>query len=189
MLELIIFLILAFFTYVLISSLVFKIKGGNLGCISSIITLFITFIICVPLSEKLNPYKAESFFNKETIIKKVEDYKSEYLKNNKDYLEKISISNYYNSNDSKKIKELKIGCLCRDGNIVSSIDNDACSNNGGIYHTIFVEIIKYEPPKLKYHYNFNNSETPSSGGPVHVRGYFRKDGTYVSPHNRRLPNR
>ena len=69
MLELIIFLILAFFTYVLISSLVFKIKGGNLGCISSIITLFITFIICVPLSEKLNPYKAESFFNKETIIK------------------------------------------------------------------------------------------------------------------------
>ncbi|MGE0266662.1 MAG: TonB C-terminal domain-containing protein [Candidatus Obscuribacterales bacterium] len=29
----------------------------------------------------------------------------------------------------------------------------------------------------------------SSGGPVHVRGYFRKDGTYVRPHTRRRPSR
>lgn len=27
--------------------------------------------------------------------------------------------------------------------------------------------------------------TPSTGGPVHVKGYFRKDGTYVRPHTRR----
>lgn len=28
----------------------------------------------------------------------------------------------------------------------------------------------------------------SSGGPVHVRGYTRKDGTYVAPHYRSAPN-
>lgn len=27
--------------------------------------------------------------------------------------------------------------------------------------------------------------THNMGGPVHVKGYYRKDGTYVSPHNRR----
>lgn len=26
-------------------------------------------------------------------------------------------------------------------------------------------------------------------GPVHVRGYYRKDGTYVRPHTRSLPRR
>lgn len=26
-----------------------------------------------------------------------------------------------------------------------------------------------------------------SGGPVHVRGYYRRDGTYVRPHTRRRP--
>jgi hypothetical protein len=29
----------------------------------------------------------------------------------------------------------------------------------------------------------------SSGGSVHVRGYYRKDGTYVRPHTRRSPSR
>src|SRR5439155_18849094 len=28
----------------------------------------------------------------------------------------------------------------------------------------------------------------SAGGAVHVRGYFRKDGTYVSPHVRSYPD-
>jgi endonuclease YncB( thermonuclease family) len=31
--------------------------------------------------------------------------------------------------------------------------------------------------------------TPSSSGQVHVRGYYRKDGTYVAPHTRRRPSR
>lgn len=29
---------------------------------------------------------------------------------------------------------------------------------------------------------------PPSYGPVHVRGYFRRDGTYVRPHTRRSPH-
>lgn len=28
-----------------------------------------------------------------------------------------------------------------------------------------------------------------SGGPVYVKGYYRKDGTYVRPHTRRAPRR
>ncbi len=31
----------------------------------------------------------------------------------------------------------------------------------------------------------SGSYTPSSGGSIHVRGYYRKDGTYVRPHTRR----
>lgn len=30
---------------------------------------------------------------------------------------------------------------------------------------------------------------PSTGGSVHVRGYYRKNGTYVRPHTRRAPRR
>ncbi len=31
----------------------------------------------------------------------------------------------------------------------------------------------------------SSSYTPSSGGSIHVKGYYRKDGTYVRPHTRR----
>jgi hypothetical protein len=30
---------------------------------------------------------------------------------------------------------------------------------------------------------------PTTGGPVHVKGYFKKDGTYVKPHTRRSPRK
>lgn len=30
---------------------------------------------------------------------------------------------------------------------------------------------------------------PSIGGPVHVRGYYRRNGTYVAPHTRSRPRR
>jgi tetratricopeptide (TPR) repeat protein len=33
------------------------------------------------------------------------------------------------------------------------------------------------------------SSVPGTGGPVHVRGYTRKDGTYVAPHTRSAPRR
>jgi hypothetical protein len=33
------------------------------------------------------------------------------------------------------------------------------------------------------------SYSPSTGGTVHVRGYYRKDGTYVRPHTRSSPRR
>lgn len=32
------------------------------------------------------------------------------------------------------------------------------------------------------------SYTPTGSGPVHVRGYFRRDGTYVRPHTRSRPH-
>lgn len=34
-----------------------------------------------------------------------------------------------------------------------------------------------------------SSDSYSGGGTVHVRGYYRKDGTYVRPHTRRSPRR
>lgn len=33
----------------------------------------------------------------------------------------------------------------------------------------------------------DGSYGPSSGGPVHVRGYYRRDGTHVRPHTRSRP--
>ncbi|MDV3835250.1 hypothetical protein CMU13_18180 [Elizabethkingia anophelis] len=41
----------------------------------------------------------------------------------------------------------------------------------------------------RYPYNNTYYNTSSTGGSVHVRGYYRKDGTYVSPHTRRSPRR
>jgi len=35
----------------------------------------------------------------------------------------------------------------------------------------------------------SNTYKPGTGGPVHVRGYYRKNGTYVSPHTRSAPSR
>lgn len=42
------------------------------------------------------------------------------------------------------------------------------------------------PPGKKYKYNLY---TPSSGGTVNVKGYYRKNGTYVRPHTRSAPHR
>lgn len=39
-------------------------------------------------------------------------------------------------------------------------------------------------PRVKPRYNEEHSSY-SGGGTVHVKGYFRKDGTYVRPHTRR----
>lgn len=39
-------------------------------------------------------------------------------------------------------------------------------------------------------YNTNSSTgPPSSGGTVNVKGYYRKNGTYVKPHTRNAPSR
>ncbi|MBO9592406.1 MAG: hypothetical protein J7599_05800 [Niabella sp.] len=35
----------------------------------------------------------------------------------------------------------------------------------------------------------SDTYTPGTGGPVHVQGYYRKDGTYVRPHTRSAPSR
>ena len=37
--------------------------------------------------------------------------------------------------------------------------------------------------------NYNSSTRSSSGGTVNVKGYTRKDGTYVRPHTRSAPRR
>ncbi|AQX10870.1 hypothetical protein [Elizabethkingia meningoseptica] len=43
----------------------------------------------------------------------------------------------------------------------------------------------YKKPTSSYDYTPNTS----SSGTVHVKGYTRKDGTYVSPHTRSAPRR
>ncbi|ROI05044.1 MULTISPECIES: hypothetical protein [unclassified Chryseobacterium] len=43
----------------------------------------------------------------------------------------------------------------------------------------------YNNPTSSYNY----TPSTSSGGTVHVKGYTRKDGTYVSPHTRSSPRR
>ena len=37
--------------------------------------------------------------------------------------------------------------------------------------------------------NYTGSHRPSTGGPVHVKGYYRKDGTYVRSHTRKKSRR
>jgi hypothetical protein len=38
-------------------------------------------------------------------------------------------------------------------------------------------------------YNTSSNSTPSAGKKVHVKGYTRKDGTYVKPHTRSAPRK
>ena len=35
----------------------------------------------------------------------------------------------------------------------------------------------------------SKSKSSSSGGPVHVKGYYRKNGTYVKPYTRKAPSK
>lgn len=39
-----------------------------------------------------------------------------------------------------------------------------------------------------HHYSHRSYSSRSSSSPVHVRGYYRKNGTYVQPHYRTRPN-
>lgn len=189
MFELIIFIISCFFVYIILGNLIIKIKGDKLGCISFSFTIFISILFSLSISKKLNPNKAETFFFREQITKKTDDYKSNYQLNNKDYLEKLSKNSYYNFLENQhKGNEINIGCLCRDGIIVSSINNDACSNNDGIYEFISLEIEKFIPEKTN-NYDYTTFETTNSRGQVHVRSYYRKDGTYVRAHTRTSPRR
>lgn len=51
--------------------------------------------------------------------------------------------------------------------------------------------LKFDHKTNTYQYsssNYTNRPT-STGGTVHVKGYYRKDGTYVKPHTRRAPSR
>lgn len=189
MFELFIFIISSFIIYTILGNLIVKIKGKKLGCFSFAFTIMIAIFISLGISKKVNPNKAESFFYRDEIDKKVEKYKSAYEYKNKDYLQQLSQENYYNFSDRNSNKELKIGCLCRDGTIISSIQDGTCSNNGGIYEKISIEIENYIPPKKSYQAYYSAPEQSNSGGEVYVRGYHRKDGTYVKSHTRRAPRR
>ncbi|AZB22725.1 hypothetical protein EG338_12030 [Kaistella haifensis] len=192
MIELFIFFISSFIVYIIISNIILKIRGKELGCFSTIFALFITIIISLPVSKNLNPNKAESFFYSKEIEKRVDNYKSSYEYKNKEYISEVSKDNYYKSLGNKNNPEIiKIGCLCRDGRIVSSIDENACVNNGGIYEIITIEPDKFKPEKNLIRSNdyIEPNNVENSGGPVYVRGYYRKDGTYVRSHTRRAPRR
>lgn len=66
--------------------------------------------------------------------------------------------------------------VCRDGTLTYATEKQgACSDHGGVYEWTGEEEKESKP-------------APSTGGPVQVRGYYRKDGTYVRPHTRRRPN-
>ena len=65
------------------------------------------------------------------------------------------------------------------------------------YAWINLEAFNYQGKAAKADYvNYSSasssvkrSSSPSSGGPVQVKGYYRKNGTYVKPHTRSAPRR
>lgn len=63
--------------------------------------------------------------------------------------------------------------VCKDGTLTYSTEKQgACSDHGGIDN---------------WYADKTPTPAPSTGGTVQVRGYYRKDGTYVRPHTRRKP--
>jgi hypothetical protein len=70
----------------------------------------------------------------------------------------------------------------QNGQSVPATPSKQASSNGLSYETVIPRpTVKgyYEPKVVPY----------PEGKPVHVNGYFRKDGTYVQPHFRSLPRR
>lgn len=50
-------------------------------------------------------------------------------------------------------------------------------------------VCEAEPAPVYAPGTYAPSTAPVPGGPVHVRGYYRRDGTYVRPHTRARPRR
>ena len=73
---------------------------------------------------------------------------------------------------------------CKDGSeTTASEKEEACSENGGLDQW-FADVTTVRPT-----YTPSSSPSRSTGGPVQVKGYTRKDGTYVAPHTRKSPRR
>ncbi len=63
--------------------------------------------------------------------------------------------------------------------------------SGWAYNPVYTTYSNYTPSSTSYNSSSyrSSSSTSSSGGTVHVKGYTRKDGTYVRPHTRSSPSR
>ncbi|AZB08464.1 hypothetical protein EG344_06195 [Chryseobacterium sp. G0162] len=64
--------------------------------------------------------------------------------------------------------------------------------SGWAYNPVYTSYSSYtsvKAPTTPSTYNYSSSRTNSSGGSVSVKGYHRKDGTYVRPHTRSAPSR
>ncbi|MFP3833297.1 hypothetical protein [Chryseobacterium sp. SIMBA_028] len=56
-------------------------------------------------------------------------------------------------------------------------------------YTSYNNYIPVKTPSRTSTYNYSSENTRSSGGSVSVKGYYRKNGTYVKPHTRSSPSR
>lgn len=61
------------------------------------------------------------------------------------------------------------------------------NNSNYLTHSTYSKTTPYSSTTVKSSSNYRSSS--SSGGSVHVKGYTRKDGTYVKPHTRSAPRR
>jgi hypothetical protein len=64
--------------------------------------------------------------------------------------------------------------------------------SGWAYNPVYTSYSNYTPVKTSTNrssYNYSSGSTRSSGGSVSVKGYHRKDGTYVRPHTRSASSR
>ncbi|MDN4011278.1 hypothetical protein QX233_02275 [Chryseobacterium gambrini] len=62
--------------------------------------------------------------------------------------------------------------------------------SGWVYNPIYTTYSNYTTSSNSYNSSsYRSSSTSFSGGTVHVKGYTRKDGTYVRPHTRSSPSR
>lgn len=61
---------------------------------------------------------------------------------------------------------------------------------GWAYNPNYTTYSSYTPvSQSSYRSIYSPSSSKSSGGSVSVKGYYRKDGTYVKPHTRSAPKR
>lgn len=64
------------------------------------------------------------------------------------------------------------------------------SYSGWAFNPVYTAYSNYESTTTSSGSStYNYSRSSSSGGSVHVKGYYRKNGTYVTPHTRSSPSR
>jgi hypothetical protein len=84
------------------------------------------------------------------------------------------------SNSIEPVSSTTPTAICNDGTISYSLNHSGtCSHHGGVSSWMDGSSTTSSSP----------SNNPNTGGTVQVKGYYRKDGTYVRPHTRSAPRR
>lgn len=168
---------------------------------------FILTIIIIPFftfsqeNKRIDNLQQEINNLKEKIDSMENEIQNEILANGYHLIVRNPYS-YYHSDIKLKDKEygVTIDSISIGDSIVIVDKTTSCfkvlyKGKTGFISTYEIETTDYpalnflKPLYLRNSENSNSNYSTGAGGSVHVKGYYRKDGTYVKPHTRSAPKK